>query len=131
VPVVDASLVVEVLLNSPLGVRHAHRVLDQNETIYAPQLLDIEAVQALRRLAFAGLIPADSATRALTILIDLPFVRHGHIPLIGRIWELRTSLSGYDAAYVALAEALDTVLLTCDGKLSRSHGHRARIQLLS
>ena len=40
-------------------------------------------------------------------------------------------MTAYDAAYVALAEALDMPLLTCDARLSRSHGHRAKIQLLA
>jgi predicted nucleic acid-binding protein len=47
------------------------------------------------------------------------------------MWALRGSMTAYDATYVALAEGLDAVLLTCDGKLSRAHGHRARIELLT
>jgi predicted nucleic acid-binding protein len=43
---------------------------------------------------------------------------------------LRESVTAYDAAYVTLAEALNAPLLTCDGKLARSHGHRAKIELI-
>ena len=66
----------------------------------------------------------------MTDLLDLPVHRHPHDILLPRIWELRRSVTAYDAAYVALAEALDAPLLTRDGKLARSHGHRARIELV-
>jgi predicted nucleic acid-binding protein len=57
-------------------------------------------------------------------------VRYPHQDLLQRIWELRASLTAYDGAYVALAEALDAPFLTCDSKLARSHGHRAEIEVL-
>jgi predicted nucleic acid-binding protein len=44
------------------------------------------------------------------------------------MWQLRANLTGYDAAYVALAEMLEVPLLTCDMKLAASPGHRARIE---
>jgi predicted nucleic acid-binding protein len=47
------------------------------------------------------------------------------------VWQLRAAVTAYDAVYLALAEGLDAPLLTCDAKLSRSHGHRARIEFLS
>jgi predicted nucleic acid-binding protein len=50
---------------------------------------------------------------------------------MGRIWQLRTSMTTYDAVYVALAEGLSTVLLTCDSELARAHGHHADIELLT
>ncbi len=50
--------------------------------------------------------------------------------MLSRIWELRESTTAYDAAYVTLAEALDAPLLTCDAKLARSHGRRAKIELI-
>jgi predicted nucleic acid-binding protein len=127
----DASLVVEVVLRTPLGIRHAGRVLASNESLHVPHLLDVEAAQVLRRLTLLGQVQAGRAEQALEILTDLPLVRHGHTPLIGRVWQLRTSMTAYDAVYIALAEGLDAVLLTCDGRLSRSHGHRARVELLA
>jgi predicted nucleic acid-binding protein len=130
VSVLDASLVVEVILRTPLGIRHADRVLDANDPLHVPHLLDVEAVQVLRRLTLASELAAERAEQALNVLTDLPLVRHDHTPLIDRVWALRTSMTAYDATYVALAEGLDAVLLTCDGRLARSHGHRARIELL-
>lgn len=61
----------------------------------------------------------------------MPIVLYPHMPLLERIWQLRPNLTGYDAAYVALAEALDVPLITCDAKLAASPGHEAAIQLLS
>ena len=63
-------------------------------------------------------------------MLEWGIQRHSHLSLIERIWALRNSVSTYDAAYVALAETLGVPLYTCDGKLSRSHGHRAKIVLL-
>ncbi len=74
-----------------------------------------------------------SALRAEEALNDCAQIfieRHAHQPLQKRIWQLRDSLSGYDGAYVALAEALDAPLLTCDARLARAHGHDAVIELI-
>jgi predicted nucleic acid-binding protein len=128
--VLDASIVLEVLLRSPLGLRHADRVLQSDTGLHAPHLIDVEVAQVLRRLTLAGEIQSGRAALALQTLADLPLIRHDHVALLSRIWELRSSVTAYDAAYIALAEGLASGLLTCDGKLSRSHGHRARVELL-
>ncbi|MEA2825510.1 MAG: hypothetical protein QOF03_1992 [Alphaproteobacteria bacterium] len=107
------------------------RILNPDELLHAPHLLDIEFIHVLRRLTQSGAIQQTSAQQALDDLADLRLIRHPHGQLLQRIWELRSSVSAYDAAYIALAEALDMPLLTCDAKLSRSHGHRAKIQLLA
>ena len=98
--------------------------------MHAPQLLDIEITQVLRRLVLQKELTAARAEQALQDLTDLLIERHDHQALIQRIWQLRDSLSAYDGAYVALAEALAVPLLTCDGKLARAHGHRATIELV-
>jgi predicted nucleic acid-binding protein len=127
--VLDASAALEVFLKTPRGLRHAGDIFGEER--HAPHLLDIEFAQALRRMALAGEIPHERAKLLLDIFRDTNVVRHSHVPLLGRVWELRQSLSAYDAAYVALAEAIDAPLLTCDAKLARSHGHGAKIVLLS
>lgn len=53
--------------------------------------------------------------------------RHPENPLLPRIWQLRQNLTAYDAAYVALAEALDCPLLTFDAGLSRVPGLEVRV----
>ena len=129
--VLDASLLVEILLQTPLGIRHMDRVLDPNDSLHAPHLLELETLQAVRRLTLARQIPIRRAEAALIALLDLRLTRHGHTAFIGRIWELRTSMTAYDAAYIGLAEALSAVLLTCDARLARSQGHHAHVELLT
>ena len=128
--VTDASVVVELLLGTEEASRIADRLLDPEETLHAPHLLDVEVAQALRRYALAGDVTPRVGEMGLGDLLDLPIVRHPHTLLLPRIWELRRSISAYDAAYVALAEVLGAPLLTRDAGLARSHGHRARIELI-
>jgi predicted nucleic acid-binding protein len=71
-----------------------------------------------------------AAQEAFDDFVDLILKRHEHTPFLPRIWALRNALSAYDAAYIALAEALDAPLATCDGRLSRSHGHNVDIRLI-
>ncbi len=129
--VLDASLLIEVLLRTPRGIRHTDRVLDARQSLHAPHLLDIEALHGLRRLTLAGELDTQSAERALVTLSELPLIRHEHTAFMGRIWQLRKSLTAFDAAYIALTEALPAVLLTCDGRLARAHGHHAQVELLA
>jgi predicted nucleic acid-binding protein len=128
--VADASVVLELLLGTEVAPRAAARLLDPAETLHAPHLLDAEVVQAVRRYAISGDIEPRQGERALVDLLDLPLQRHPHTVLLRRAWELRRSISAYDAMYVALAEALGATLVTRDGRLARAHGHRARIEVL-
>ncbi|HHQ48371.1 MAG TPA: VapC toxin family PIN domain ribonuclease, partial [Acidobacteria bacterium] len=111
-----------------------HRLLpllgDDATTLHAPELLDVEVAQVVRRYCRRGQISIERAGTAIKLLADLDVARHGHAPLLPRIWALRDNLTAYDAAYVALAEALDAPLLTRDGQLARSSGHTARIELV-
>ena len=76
------------------------------------------------------MVSEERASQAFEGFVDLRLVRYPHVQLLQRIWELRHALSPYDAAYVALAEALEAPLLTADARLARSTGHRARIELV-
>ena len=128
--VLDASVLVEVLLNRPSAARLVHRLLDPAETLHVPHLIDLEVVQALRRYQAAGEMSPLRASQALLAFVQMPLERHPHWPFLDRIWELRRNLTAYDAAYVALAEALDTPLLTCDRALASAPGHRAVVELI-
>lgn len=128
--VVDASAVLELLLQTPRATTVANRLFDRRESIHAPHLLDVEVAQVLRRLVLARTLAEARAVDALSDLEGLNIERHPHLPLLRRIWTLRNAISAYDAAYVALAEGLGAPLLTCDGKLARAHGHAATIELL-
>jgi predicted nucleic acid-binding protein len=128
--VIDASALLEMLLRTDRADRLIERAFEESEQMHAPQLLDIEITQVLRRLVRQKEITSSRAQQALDDLANLLIERHEHQALVPRIWQLRDSLSAYDGAYVALAEALAAPLLTCDAKLSGAHGHRARIELV-
>jgi predicted nucleic acid-binding protein len=127
--VVDASALIECLLQTPTGLKVEGRLFAPRETLHAPHLLDLEIAQVLRRLAAAGAVTPGRCEEALQDLGDLAVHRYPHTPLMTRIWELRESVTAYDAAYLSLAEALDAPLLTCDAKLAASRGHRARVDV--
>ena len=127
---IDASALLEILLRTDRADRLMERAFSGSEQMHAPQLLDIEITQVLRRLVRQKEITAARAEQALQDLADLVVERHEHQTLIMRIWQLRDSLSAYDGVYVALAEALAAPLLTCDAKLAGAHGHRATIELV-
>jgi predicted nucleic acid-binding protein len=129
--VIDASALLEILLRTDRADRLMERAFAGSEQMHAPQLLDIEITQVLRRLVRQKEITAARAEQALQDLADLLIVRHDHQPLVQRIWQLRDAVSAYDGAYVSLAEALAAPLLTCDGKLAGAHGHRATIELVA
>ena len=120
----------EFLLQTPLGSRVEHRLFQDDAALHAPHLIDVELVQALRRLVRAGDVSAVRAEEALIDLGDLNLRRYAHTPLIGRAWELRHNLTAYDAMYVALSEGLNAPLVTCDGPLGEIPGHDARVEVI-
>lgn len=128
--VLDASSVLCWLLGAPGAARVAEFADRASGRLHAPQLLDLEVVQVLRRYAASREVRAARIDEAFADFRALPVTRYAHELLLPRIWQLRGSLTAYDAAYVALAEALDAPLLTTDAKLARSHGHGARIELI-
>lgn len=124
--VADASAVLEVLLNTPTGATIASHLFAQDQTIHVPHLIDVEVAQALRRYARTKEISDSRARTAIQDYRDMPINRYPQDILLERIWELRHNFTAYDAAYIALAEALDAPLLTCDRALAAS-GHRAQV----
>ena len=128
--VIDASAVIELLINSSSGSRVADRIFADDESLHVPHLIDLEVAQVLRRYVRSKEMAPDRAVQALNDFVYLPLHRYPHIDFLTRIWELQTSLTAYDAVYVSLAEALDATLLTCDVKLGNSHGHSARLEVV-
>ena len=129
--VLDASAVVELLLGTARGGAVAERVADPALGLHAPHLVDVEVAQALRRYVRGGELDQAAGALALEDLGLLDVQRHSHEPLLGRVWDLRANLTAYDAVYVALAEALDTKLLTCDRRLGRAPGMRGRVDVVA
>ncbi|MFV8242616.1 type II toxin-antitoxin system VapC family toxin [Mycolicibacterium peregrinum] len=123
--VLDASAAVSALLNDG----PARRLLAA-EAIHVPHLVDVEVVSVLRRQAAAGLLAADDARRALDVWRRLGLIRYAASPLLERVWELRATVTAYDAMYVAVAENLDCVLVTADARLSGANGPRCTITVV-
>lgn len=128
--VIDASALLEVLLNTSAGSVVARRLFTENETLHAPHLLDVEIAQVLRRYAMTGELTPTRGLQTLEDLADWPLTRYPHDLLLPRMWELRHNVTAYDAAYIALAEALAAPLLTRDARLASAAGHHAQIELV-
>jgi predicted nucleic acid-binding protein len=128
--VLDASAVVELLLDTVTGRRVSTLIADAGMGLHVPHLIDVEAISALRRFAREGVVENDEAEAAVNDLLALDLQRHSHEGLLERVWALRKNLTAYDAIYVALAEALDATLITCDGRLARSPGITARVRVI-
>lgn len=128
--VLDASALVELLLDTPAGRRVGILIEDPALAINVPHLVDVEVTSALRRMVRDGDIDADEGEAALAELRALDLQRHAHEPLLDRAWALRNNVSAYDATYIALAEALGATLVTCDGRLGRGARTAARIELV-
>lgn len=127
--VIDASVLAPALADDGAD---GDRVRDRlrGERLVAPELIDLEVVSAMRRAARAGRLDDRRSGQALTDLAALPMRRVSHLSLLPRIWDLRDNLTAYDAAYVALAEALTASLLTADGRLGRASGIRCEVEVL-
>jgi len=128
--VLDASAVVELVLGTAVGRLIAERIAEPTLALHAPHLLDVEVAQVVRRYVLGGQVTEERGKRALDHLLALDIERHSHDTLLSRIWALRNNLTAYDAAYVALAEALGTPLLTRDRGLAGAAGHSALIELV-
>ncbi len=129
--VVDASCLLELLLNSPRAIRILEVLNDHADEIFAPSLIDVEVCHVLRRYVLLKVVSAQRGKEAVEELAEFPLERFPPAVLLSRMWQLRTNLTAYDAAYVALAEALDAVLITCDKKLASTTRHRATIEFVA
>lgn len=127
--VVDASVVVDALIDDASRGDEARARLD-GERGLAPEVLDLEVIHAVGRLSRCGLIDDQRSAQALLDLAALPYGRASHRPLLGRTWELRNSLTPYDAVYVALAEAADATLVTVDAAFAAVPGIACSVELL-
>jgi len=127
--VLDASAAVEVFSQSPRGVWLADR-LRTVRTIHVPVIYDLEILNSLRGLGAGAKRTPARIREALDDYASLRVNRYDILSLRSRIWALRHNLTAYDAAYVALAEALDAPLVTADARLARSSGHAAELELV-
>ncbi|MEA2024095.1 MAG: type II toxin-antitoxin system VapC family toxin [Actinomycetota bacterium] len=124
--VIDASAVLAALTEPGSRGAAASMTVAMSELI-APHLLDIEVTHALRRHDRSD---SNAASEALEEYSSMTIRRFDHRSLVPRIWDLRHNLTAYDAAYVALAEATETPLLTLDRRIANAPGHQAEVIVL-
>lgn len=126
--VVDSAALVDAL--SAIDGSDQLRAELARHDLHAPTLIDFEVVSAVRGLTLGGDLTVARAEDLLIDFDDMQIERWpAHHALRRRAFQLRHNLSAYDAAYVALAEALDCPLVTRDSRLARSSGHGARIEV--
>jgi predicted nucleic acid-binding protein len=130
VKVLDASVLVEYLVDGEHGPEARRRIRSSSGWLWAPSVVDAEVGHALRGEVRAGALSARAAREALADLMEMKLERVGHRLLAERAWELRENVSFYDGLYVALAEALGAPLLTFDRRLAKAPGVRAEIELV-
>jgi predicted nucleic acid-binding protein len=125
--VLDSSAAVDYFARGDAFEWVEARILESS-SVHAPHLVDVEFVGVLRRLVAGGEVAAERAEAALADLSLFGIRRYAHSIFLARIWELRQNLTAPDAAYVALAEALDAPLVTTDLRLRRVPGLRIDVQ---
>ncbi len=124
---IDTSAVIAVLTADPPLTDLVGRMAAGD--LHAPHLIDVEFTHAIRRLVMTGRMSLDRSGEARQDFADLAIVRYPHGPFLDRMWELRDNLTAYDAAFVALSEALEVPLVTADARLMATPGHRAVIEV--
>jgi predicted nucleic acid-binding protein len=127
--VVDASCLYEVVIDTDRSEAIRTRLAADPDHA-APHLVDIEVFSLIRRDNLGGKLDDTLAGLAVADLRSWPGERYGHRALLERAWELRHSVRGWDAAYVALAEALDASLITLDRRLASAVGSLCPIEVL-
>ena len=127
--VVDASVLFEVLADTPAAEPLRQRLAADSDQA-APHLIDVEVFGVIGRERLRGALDATAAAQAVADLRDWPGERYGHRSLLERAWELHASIRGWDAVYVALAEALDATLVTTDGRLAAAPGPTCTIEVI-
>ncbi len=128
--VVDASCLCEVLLGGPAAEPIRHRLAADRDHA-APHIVDVEAFGVIRREHLRGRLDRTEAAQAVEDLQAWSGERFGHRFLLSRAWQLRDTMRGWDAMYVALAEALEAVLITTDLRLAAATGPTCRIEAIN
>lgn len=129
--VVDATVLANALADDAEDGRVARAALRDASELVTPDLVDVETVAVLRKGWLARTLTDERFDAAITDLQRWDFDRVPALRLIRRAYELRANVSAYDAACVALAEALDCDLLTADRRLARATGPRCRIRVVT
>ena len=128
--VLDASAVIAVLVGQGQVAELIRQKIEiPDQSLHVPHVMDLEVLHALRRQILLGTLSRERSSEALDDLKNITFVRYPHATFVDRIWSLKDNLTAYDAAYIALAEALDAPLVTMDARLARAPGSRAVVEV--
>ncbi|MDQ6927447.1 MAG: type II toxin-antitoxin system VapC family toxin [Actinomycetota bacterium] len=128
--VVDASVLYEALTGTQRAQQIRQRLVVDGDLL-APHIIDVEVLGVIRRDHLLGRLDNTAATQAVDDLHDWPAERVGHRPFLYRAWELRSTVRGWDAMYVALAEAVGATLLTVDARLVAAPGPTCAFELVA
>jgi predicted nucleic acid-binding protein len=127
--VADASVIAELLLARPAAAK-IRAALSPHPELHVPEHFHVELLSVLRRYAIRGELNQRRAAEALAALADLRAVRYPVIELADAVWDLRSELTAYDAAYLALAQRLDIGLITLDTGLAKAAAKEGRLMPL-
>jgi predicted nucleic acid-binding protein len=128
--VVDASVLANVVGDDGPDGKRARQEFRAAGDVAAPDLVDVETVAVLRKRWLRKSISAVRFAAAIGDLEDLAIDRYPTLRFMRRAYELRHSVTAYDATYIALAEAVGCQLLTSDQRVSRARGLQCPIRLL-
>lgn len=128
--VLDTSALLTALVATPPHHELVARVAG-SDSLHCPHHVDMEFLSALRGLVLGGRLTADRAADARRDFASLRVLRYPIRSIADRAWDLRHSVTAYDACFLALAEALDCPLVTCDGRLASASGHRAVVEVFT
>jgi predicted nucleic acid-binding protein len=128
--VTDASALVAALLQTAAAEGVRRHLFAPGQSLHAPHLMDVEVARVLRRYTVSRELDEERGRAALVTLAAFPIRRYAHDLLLTRVWHLRDNFSAYDGVYVALAEALNAALLTCDRRLAAAAGRYVSVELV-
>ena len=126
----DASVLFAALAGDAAGGDRARSLMSGASDIHVPHLVDLEVLSILRRFVRTGAMSEARCLAVVDNLRSLPLRRYPQLPFAARIWQLRDGLSSYDAAYVAVAEAVGCHLVTADRRLAQAQGPTCPIDVL-
>lgn len=127
--VVDASIFIHILLETENSNR-AEEILSQHDGWIAPELVDLEVLNGIRKPMLRGEIDESRARRAVDEYGRLSIVRISTALLINDVWKLRHNLTPYDASYVVIAKSLDISLVTRDAPMFAASKHIVDCRLI-
>jgi predicted nucleic acid-binding protein len=128
--VIDASVLANVIGDDGADGKRARAEIRAAQDLAAPDLVDVETVAVLRKRWLAEAITQRRFASAIGDLENIAIDRYPTLPLMRRAYELRSTVTSYDAAYVALAELLECELLTGDARLAKAPGPKCPFRLL-